>query len=184
MAHAARARALRPWPADALAGTARSHRGRLADRPLVSPRSGPGACTTSRCASEDLGGRAGAPAGLAACADGLRCPGHGAEGAIVAFIHPAAAHGVLVELERSRRAPRFRGVSTTGLRPRHFTYSSPRIGHLTDLAARRAVSASTAARCSASCRARCGRRTTAARCAQPRCSWRCGRCWFAARRPC
>ncbi len=34
-------------------------------------------------------------------------PRPGAEGALVAFIHPAAAHGVLVELKQARRGERF-----------------------------------------------------------------------------
>ncbi len=74
--------------------------------------------------------------------------GPGAEGALVAFIHPSAAHGVLVELKQP--APKVELFTTVGA-----PYARrPRADH----ACRTASSASTAARCSASCRDRCGRR--------------------------
>ena len=100
-------------------------------------------------------------------------PRPGAEGSLVAFIHPSSAHGVLVELKQSRRRD---------------PTAATRLSRLADSAIceldRRSSTAtfgSTAARCSASCRSRCGSAGRAAD-ERNRISWRCGRCSCAATR--
>ena len=90
-------------------------------------------------------------------------PRPGAEGALVAFIHPSAAHGVLVELKQAPPPAVRLDVRTIP----SATFSSPRCTTVR--------SASTAERCLASCRVRCGRRRRR-RTTEIGFSWRCGRC--------
>ena len=71
----------------------------------------------------------------------------GAEGALVAFIHPSAAHGVLVELKQP--APKVELFRTVGRR----TLGDLELHH----AGGRVLRASMAAPCSAWCREHCGR---------------------------
>ena len=89
----------------ASARTARGDRRRSRAIAQVRRASAARACTTSRCASTT------SRAALAQLkARGVRLideqPRPGAEGALVAFIHPSSAHGVLVELKQARRRAR------------------------------------------------------------------------------
>jgi 5'-methylthioadenosine phosphorylase len=106
---------------------------------------GPG-CITWPCASTTSMPRW-PTSGRGRAAD-RRTPRPGAEGALRGVHPPVGAHGVLVELKQPAPTvpPRFR---TPTRRTRSATSSSS--------ACRTASSRSTAARCSASCRGRCGR---------------------------
>ena len=73
-------------------------------------------------------------------------PRPGAERALVAFIHPSAAHGVLVELKQAAA----QRAGARGEATRRSAICSSRC-------CTTAASGSTAARCSAWCRGRCGR---------------------------
>ena len=91
-------------------------------------------------------------------------PRVGAGGSLIAFIHPGAAHGVLVELKQvvghTARLDVSRPLTVGDMQLRSCTMGR---------------SGSTAGRCSVWCRARCGnrwRRPTTVIAS----SWRCGRC--------
>ena len=108
-ASAARARALHAGRAARRSSCSR--RPRRTRRSPGSSRSAAPGCITSRCASTT------SDAALAQLkARGVRLvdetPRPGAEGALVAFIHPSAAHGVLVELKQPARAAAPRAVRT------------------------------------------------------------------------
>ncbi len=93
-------------------------------------------------------------------------------GALVAFIHPSSAHGVLVELKQ----PASTSTTCRPLRHHPLHRRRPRA----DLAVRRLPSASMAARCSAWCRRPLWSAKVAARRVATASRWRCGRCSCAA----